>query len=223
MEQIQKEKEENVGGKKPTEKNMKLYMVCSFVAGLCMAFFIANLIGGCDERHEVNNTARYANVERAINDVMREKEIVDGMKVDGTWKHGMDSIGIFEKEGKRGFYNLNTNKVLVPANYTHAWFFSEGLAAVEKDGKIGFINMKGKLVIPHKFIHRTNDHPDIAFSNGMCVIANGNGQFGNGRTFDHNNNNNNSNNNHNNGNNHNGNHNNGSNNSHGTRTFGSHR
>lgn len=49
---------------------------------------------------------------------------------------------------------------------------------MEKDGKIGFVNMKGKLVIPHKFIHRTNDHPDIAFSNGMCVIANGNGQLG---------------------------------------------
>ena len=178
MEQIQKEKEENVGGKKPTDKNMKLYMVCSFVAGLCMAFFIANLIGGCDERHEVNNTARYANVERAINDVMREKEIVDGMKVDGTWKHGMDSIGIFEKDGKRGFYNLNTNKVLVPANYTHACFFSEGLAAVEKDGKIGFINMKGAVVIPHQFVHRANDHPNIAFEDGRCVMANGNGQMG---------------------------------------------
>ena len=178
MEQIQKEKEEKVDAQKSTEKNMKLYMVCSFVAGLCMAFFIANLIGGCDERHEVNNTARYANVERAINDVMREKEIVDGIKVDGTWKHGMDSIGIFEKEGKRGFYNLNTNKVLVPATYTHAWFFSDGLAAVEKDGKIGFVNMKGALVIPHKYIHRTNDRPDIVFENGLCVMANGNGQLG---------------------------------------------
>lgn len=173
-----KEKEEKVDAQKSTGKNMKLYMVCSFVAGLCMAFFIANLIGGCDERHEVNNTARYANVERAINDVMREKEIVDGMKVDGTWKHGMDSIGIFEKEGKRGFYNLNTNKVLVPATYTHAWFFSEGLAAVEKDGKIGFINMKGAVVIPHQFVHRTNDHPNIAFEDGRCVMANGNGQMG---------------------------------------------
>ena len=173
-----KEKEEKVDALKSIGKNMKLYMVCSFVAGLCMAFFIANLIGGCDERHEVNNTARYANVERAINDVMREKEIVDGMKVDGTSKHGMDSIGIFEKDGKRGFYNLNTNKVLVPATYTHAWFFSEGLAAVEKDGKIGFINMKGALVIPYQFVHRTNDRPDIVFKDGRCVMANGNGQMG---------------------------------------------
>ena len=109
---------------------------------------------------------------------MREKEIVDGMKVDGTYKHELDSIGIFEKDGKQGFYNLNTDKVLVTANYTHAWFFSEGLAAVEKDGKIGFINMKGALVIPYQFVHRTNDRPDIVFKDGRCVMANGNGQIG---------------------------------------------
>ena len=109
---------------------------------------------------------------------MREKEIVDGMKVDGTYKHELDSIGIFEKDGKQGFYNLNTDKVLVTANYTHAWFFSEGLAAVEKDGKIGFINMKGALVIPYQFVHRTNDRPDIVFKDGRCVMANGNGQMG---------------------------------------------
>ena len=174
----QKEKDEKVGAQKSTGKNMKLYLVCSFVAGLFIAFVIANLIVGCDDRAEVNNTARYTNVGRAINDVMQEKETVAGMKVDRVVKQGLDSIGIFEKNEKRGFYNQNTDKVLVDALYTHVWFFSEGLAAVEKDGKIGFVNMKGKLVIPHKFIHRTNDHPDIAFSNGMCVIANGNGQLG---------------------------------------------
>ena len=127
----------------------------------------------------VYTLTRYnANIDRAINDVMREKEIVDGMKVDGTWKHDMDSIGIFEKDGMRGFYNLNTDKVLVNANYTHAWFFSDGLAAVEKGGKIGFINMKGTLVIPYQFMHRTNDLPNIAFKNHLCVMANGNGQMG---------------------------------------------
>lgn len=178
MEQIQKEKEENVGGKKATEKNMKLYMVLSFVLSLLLTIIVVNqCVGSCDRR-EINDSARYNEIDRRITDVMREKEIVDGMKVDGTWKHGMDSIGIFEKEGKRGFYNLNTNKVLVPATYTHAWFFSEGLAAVEKDGKIGFINMKGAVVIPHQFVHRTNDHPNIAFEDGRCVMANGNGQMG---------------------------------------------
>jgi hypothetical protein len=173
-----KEKQENAGAQKPVEKNMKLYLVCSFVAGLLLAFIITNLIVGCDDQREVNNTVRYTDIDKAINDAMREKEKVDGMKVDETWKHGMDSIGIFEKDGKQGFYNLNTDKVLVAATYTHAWFFSEGLAAVEKDGKIGFINMKGALVIPHQFIHRTNDHPNIYFESGLCVMANGNGQIG---------------------------------------------
>ena len=173
-----KEKEEKVDAQKSTEKNMKLYLVCSFVAGLFIAFVIANLFGGCDDQREVNNTVRYTNIEKAINDAVREKEVVEGMKVDETWKHGLDSIGIFEKDGKRGFYNLNTDKVLVAASYTHAWFFSDGLAAVEKDGKIGFVNMKGALVIPHQFIHRTNDRPNIYFENGLCVMANGNGQIG---------------------------------------------
>ena len=40
---------------------------------------------GCDERHEVNNRARYANVERAMNDVMREKEIVDNKLEDSIF------------------------------------------------------------------------------------------------------------------------------------------
>lgn len=173
-----KEKQENAGAQKPVEKNMKLYLVCSFVFGLLLAFIIANLIVECEDRRTINDTVRYTNIEKAINDAVREKEKVDGMKVDGTWKHGLDSIGIFEKDGKRGFFNQNTDKVLVAANYTHAWFFSEGLAAVEKDGKIGFVNMKGALVIPHKFMHRTNDRPDIVFENGLCVMANGNGQVG---------------------------------------------
>lgn len=79
----QKEKDEKVGAQKSTGKNMKLYLVCSFVAGLFIAFVIANLIVGCDDRAEVNNTARYTNVGRAINDVMQEKETVAGMK--GEW------------------------------------------------------------------------------------------------------------------------------------------
>lgn len=178
MEQIQKEKEEKVDAQKSTEKNMKLYMVCSFVLGILLCLVLMNQCMGSCDRREVNETVRYNEIDRRITDVMREKEKVDGMKVDETWKHGMDSIGIFKKDGKRGFYSLNTNKVLVPATYTHAWFFSEGLAAVEKDGKIGFINMKGALVIPYQFVHRTNDRPDIVFKDGRCVMANGNGQMG---------------------------------------------
>ena len=78
-----KEKEEKVGAQKSTEKKMKFYMALSFVLGLSLAFVIANLIVGWDNRAEVNNTARYTNVGRAINNAMREKEVVAGMK--GEW------------------------------------------------------------------------------------------------------------------------------------------
>ena len=84
----QKEKDEKVGAQKSTGKNMKLYLECSFVFGLLLAFVIANLIVGCDNRAEVNNTVRYTNVGRAINDVMQEKETVAGMKVDRVVKQG---------------------------------------------------------------------------------------------------------------------------------------
>ena len=88
MEQIQKEKEENVGGKKPTEKKMKFYKVLSFVLSLLLTLIVVNqCLGSCDRR-EVNETARYNEIDRRITDVMREKEKIDGMKVEGTFKHG---------------------------------------------------------------------------------------------------------------------------------------
>ena len=161
-----KEKQENAGAQKPVEKNMKLYLVCSFVAGLLLAFIITNLIVGCGDQREANNTVRYTNIDKAINDAMREKEKVDGMKVDETWKHGLDSIGIFEKDGKRGFYNLNTDKVLVAASYTHAWFFSEGLAAVQRNGMIGFIDRFGNVTIDFKFPYHGNPLSEFIFKNG---------------------------------------------------------
>ena len=81
----QKEKEEKVDAQKSTGNNMKLYMVCSFVAGLFIAFVIANLFGGCDDQREVNNTVRYTNIEKAINDAVREKEVVDNNMEDSIF------------------------------------------------------------------------------------------------------------------------------------------
>lgn len=43
-----KEKNEIADTQKSTGMNMKLYMMCSFVAALVLAIVIANLIVGCD-------------------------------------------------------------------------------------------------------------------------------------------------------------------------------
>lgn len=187
METMDKEKElKEKEGKtnQSTDKKLKLYKKLSMYLGVILGLGVLGECGGCMGRGgrwgTYNNaTQDYAErIDEAIADAVREKEVVDGMKVGETRKHGLDSIGIFVKDGKCGFYNLNTNKVTIPATYTHAWFFSEGLAAVEREGKIGFIDMKGKVVIPLQYVYRTNVSSEIAFRYGYCVMANGNGQVG---------------------------------------------
>lgn len=44
-------------------------------------------------------------------------------------------------------YNLNTQNFL-PNEYSNVEKFSEGMAAVQIDGKYGYINEKGEMVIP---------------------------------------------------------------------------
>ena len=64
------------------------------------------------------------------------------IKFDWTSSSPNDSLGVFCTDGKRGYYNSYTGKIVVPAQYRRAWIFSEGLAAVQKNGMIGFINRK---------------------------------------------------------------------------------
>lgn len=72
-----------------------------------------------------------------------------------------------------------TNEIIVsPTTYTRAWKFSEGLAAVEKNGNIGFVNEKGKVVIGFKFRYRGNPLVDFVFHDGHCVVANQKNKIG---------------------------------------------
>ena len=83
-----------------------------------------------------------------------------------------DPIVLFAKDGKRGFCNIVTNEIIVPATtYTKAWIFSEGLAAVEKNGFIGFVNTNGDVAINFKFSYRGNPLSEFVFHNGHCIVA----------------------------------------------------
>ena len=72
---------------------------------------------------------------------------IKDIKLDWTQRSGNDSLAVFCSEGKRGFYNLYTGEIAVPAQYRRAWVFREGLAAVQRNGNIGFINYKGETVM----------------------------------------------------------------------------
>ena len=59
-------------------------------------------------------------------------------------------------------------KTVIEAVYESACGFSEGFAAVKKDGKWGFINTSGKIVIPFKF-----DKVDSSYKGGTCRLIKG--------------------------------------------------
>ena len=95
-----------------------------------------------------------------------------------------DSLAVYALPNKRGYINVNTGRIIIDAeanNYCKAWVFSDGLAAVMKDGKIGFINANNEVVIPFQF-----DYSDecrmcdfgYLFHNGYCIMTNANGDLG---------------------------------------------
>lgn len=82
-----------------------------------------------------------------------------------------DSLAVFAKNGKRGYINRYTGEVAIPLRYNRAWVFSEGLAAVELDGRLCFIDHTGQVVIDrgHKICYADIGY---AFRQGYCVIWN---------------------------------------------------
>ena len=78
-------------------------------------------------------------------------------------------------------YSGKAIKVLVDELKVKGWVFSEGLAAVMKDGKIGFINTENEVVIPFQF-----DYTDkcriwdfsYLFHDGYCIMTNKDGDLG---------------------------------------------
>ena len=55
-----------------------------------------------------------------------------------------DSLICFSDGKKRGYFSKNTGQVVIEPKYSHAWIFSEGLASVEEDGYIKFIDGTGR-------------------------------------------------------------------------------
>ena len=106
------------------------------------------------------------------------KVTIKDIKLDWTQESSRDSLAVFCSERKRGYYNMNTGEIAIPAQYRRAWVFSEGLAAVQKNGMIGFIDHKGNAVIDFQFPYHGNPLSEFVFSDGHCVVADTLGKCG---------------------------------------------
>ena len=88
-----------------------------------------------------------------------------------------DSIAIcLMTSGKYRYLDLKDMN-FIGDEYDYAWHFSEGLACVEKEGLIGFINESGEIVSIPQYETEDwlkKDHFRLAFHNGKIAITNEN-------------------------------------------------
>jgi len=78
---------------------------------------------------------------------------------------------------KYGFIDKEGAYVIEPV-YDGASTFREGLAYVEKDGKAGYIDKEGRVVIPFDLLPIDNNYPEPGFYNGLAAARGQSGRLG---------------------------------------------
>lgn len=114
----------------------------------------------------------------SIRNIVTGKTTIKDIELDWTSTSPNDSLAVFCSEDRRGYYNAYTGVIAIPAQYRRAWVFSEGLAAVQKNGMIGFIDHQGNTVIPFRYPYHGNPLSSFTFSHGHCVVADTTGRCG---------------------------------------------
>ena len=178
-----------------TMKTSTIFNLC-FGAGIWIFLAVAStpaIVAGCSKK-EKNVETRVSNEGLLLNDdlvAVRKnngnisikntetgKITLSDISLDWTQSSGRDSLGVFCSEDKRGYYNMYTGEIAIPAQYRRAWVFSEGLAAVQKNGMIGFIDHKGNTVIGFDYPYHGNPLSEFIFKDGHCVVADTLGKCG---------------------------------------------
>lgn len=80
-----------------------------------------------------------------------------------------DSLIVYSDGENRGYFNKYTGEVAIPAKYKHAWVFSDGIASVEENGIVKFIDTKGNQVFDRTFIYDP-DYDGYVFHGGYCIV-----------------------------------------------------
>lgn len=133
----------------------------------------------CGDTVESNGSARNETWQNRLSSSSSKKTlVVSGIVADDYETFGNDSIGIFKKNEKFGYYNVKEKTIIIPAEYGNAWKFSEGIAGVVKDGLLGFINLKGETVIDFNHAYHKSGLYEFIFHWGYCAVPNNEGLCG---------------------------------------------
>ena len=89
---------------------------------------------------------------------------------------GKDTLVCYSDGKKRGYFSKNTGKVIIKPKYDHAWVFSDGLASVDDNGYIKFIDGTDKVVMDQR-IPYTPNMEGYVFHAGYCVMDSGDGDL----------------------------------------------
>lgn len=120
----------------------------------------------------------HAFIVSCISSQTKQIQYVNDVNVEWTEDSDTDSLSMFCSDGKCGYYNSKTGEIIIDAQYVNARNFSEGLAAVWQNGKIGFINCQGKIVIDFQYPDEGNPLYSFKFHKNVCAVANEEGKCG---------------------------------------------
>lgn len=148
-----------------------------FAVGFTVICIIIFFIGEYSSGSRRNGVGK--KIETAIDSWSEKKLVVSGVTADWFKTFDNDTIGVFKKDGKFGYYNVKTKEIVIAADYEEAKRFSQGLAGVVKNGRIGFINLKGETVIGFDYAYNKLDEGNkCVFRYGYCAIASMEGKYG---------------------------------------------
>lgn len=153
--------------------------------------FVEDISDWIDDMIETDKeTIQYAHIEEALSDNLFYYEMnycSGGFLADSNdnillrdvaWiakPLGGDSLVCYSDGNKRSYFHLRDGHVVAVQKYSHAWVFSDGLAAVEADGKVKFINTEGDVVIDKRFAYDATDDGYV-FHKGHCAVNDSTGK-----------------------------------------------
>ena len=156
----------------------------SLVAIGCVAAYVLYII--CSEELDVRYGPRGRQVINVKSGIYAQKYADNTQRLrnqkTGKWLSSRekwfcvepedDSISVYcSRDGLRGFYNTRTGEITMSGRFRHAWYFSDGVAAVVgEDDRVRFINHDGSEAVPGRYHY--SEGADYVFKDGLCKMYN---------------------------------------------------